>query len=82
MWLWCFFFILIKISSWNVNSVRARIENIKEYIKQPLSKNGFNSLNYIRFEDDLETVPSFYAKNWNQISSELKKLKSIRESII
>jgi len=50
--------------------------NIKEYIKQPLNKNSFNSLNYIRFEDDLETVPSFYAKNWNQISSELKKIKN------
>lgn len=50
--------------------------NIKEYIKQPLSKDGFNGLNYIRFEDDLETVPNFYAKNWNQISSELKKMKN------
>jgi 5-methylcytosine-specific restriction endonuclease McrA len=50
--------------------------NIKEYIKQPLSENSFSSLNYIRFENDLETVPSFYAKNWNQISSELKKMKN------
>ena len=33
MWLWCFFFTLMIISSWNVNSVRARIENILSYIK-------------------------------------------------
>ena len=33
MWLWAFFFCLMKIISWNVNSVRARIENIKNYIK-------------------------------------------------
>ena len=33
MWLWPFFFCLMKIVSWNVNSVRARIENIKHYIK-------------------------------------------------
>ena len=32
MWLWCFFFTLMIISSWNVNSVRARIENIKSYL--------------------------------------------------
>ena len=33
MWLWSFFFSLMKIISWNVNSVRARISNILEYIK-------------------------------------------------
>ena len=33
MWLWTIFFCLMKIISWNVNSVRARIENIKNYIK-------------------------------------------------
>ena len=33
MWLWPFFLCLMKIISWNVNSVRARIENIKDYIK-------------------------------------------------
>ena len=32
MWLWCFFFSLMIVSSWNVNSVRARIENIKSYL--------------------------------------------------
>ncbi len=30
--MWCFFFYLMIISSWNVNSVRARIENIKSYL--------------------------------------------------
>ena len=34
MWLWFIFFSLMKIISWNVNSVRARIINIQEYIKQ------------------------------------------------
>ena len=34
MWLWPVFFSLMKITSWNVNSVRARILNIKDYLKQ------------------------------------------------
>ena len=34
MWLWSVFFSLMKIVSWNVNSVRARINNILNYIKQ------------------------------------------------
>ena len=33
MWLWIIIFCLMKIISWNVNSVRARIENILNYIK-------------------------------------------------
>jgi len=49
---------------------------LQQYIKQPLNKKEFNSLNYIHFQDDLETVPRFYAKNWNHISSELKKIKN------
>ena len=32
MWLWGIFLSLMIISSWNVNSVRARIENIKSYL--------------------------------------------------
>ena len=31
--MWCFYFVLMKISSWNVNSVRARITNILNYLK-------------------------------------------------
>ena len=34
MWLWGFFLTLMIVSSWNVNSVRARLENIKEYLKK------------------------------------------------
>lgn len=34
MWLWIIVFCLMKIISWNVNSVRARINNIKNYIKE------------------------------------------------
>ena len=33
MWVWFVFFGLMKIISWNVNSVRARITNIQDYIK-------------------------------------------------
>ena len=34
MWLWFIVFNLMKIISWNVNSVRARINNILDYISQ------------------------------------------------
>ena len=34
MWMWTVIFSLMKIISWNVNSVRARINNILEYIKK------------------------------------------------
>ena len=34
MWLWVILFCLMKIISWNVNSVRARISNILSYINQ------------------------------------------------
>ena len=34
MWLRIIFFCLMKIISWNVNSVRARISNILDYINQ------------------------------------------------
>ena len=36
MWLRSFFFSLMRLTSWNVNSVRARITNILEYIKDTL----------------------------------------------
>ena len=32
--MWCFIFTLMLLSSWNVNSVRARIINIKEYLNK------------------------------------------------
>ena len=34
MWLWRLILTLMIISSWNVNSVRARIINIQEYLKK------------------------------------------------
>ena len=34
MWLWIVLFSLMKIISWNVNSVRARVKNVLDYIKQ------------------------------------------------
>ena len=34
LWLWIIFFHLMKIVSWNVNSVRARIDNILQYLKE------------------------------------------------
>jgi len=49
--------------------------NIKEYIKQPKIEHH-QELNPVFFKEDLETVPQFYAKNWNQISDELKKIKN------
>ena len=52
-----------------------RTFNIRNYIKAPLLKNDFMDLNHSYFKDDLETVPQFYAQNWNQISNEMKKLR-------
>ena len=49
MWLWSFFFSLMKIISWNVNSVRARIANIVDYIKQ--SKPDILLLQEIKTQD-------------------------------
>ena len=34
MWLWIIFFCVMLIASWNVNSVRARISNILDYLKK------------------------------------------------
>ena len=34
MWLWVVIFDKMKIVSWNVNSIRARISNVLEYIKE------------------------------------------------
>jgi len=50
--------------------------DVKKYIKSPISKDKFNKLDYVLFKDDLETVPKYYASNWNKISNELKKLKN------
>ena len=50
--------------------------SIDDYIKQPFINEHTNTLDYLHFQDDLETVPRFYAQNWTQISSELKKMKN------
>ena len=49
MWLWIIFFCLMKIVSWNVNSVRARIANIIDYIK--ISKPDLLMLQEIKTEE-------------------------------
>jgi len=59
----------------NTNFIKPTF-NILNYIKDPINKKNFNQLNNIYFKDDLETVPSFYAHNWNEISKELKKMKN------
>lgn len=49
--------------------------NIKKYQKDK-TKNNFeinDNLDNFYFEDDLETVPSFYADNWKEISNEMKR---------
>ena len=49
MWLWFVIFYLMKIVSWNVNSVRARINNILNYIKD--SKPDVLMLQEIKTQD-------------------------------
>ena len=64
MRLWPFFFCLMKIISWNVNSVRARIENIKHYIKD--SEPDILMLQEIKTQD--ENFPNDEFKNLGYIS--------------
>ena len=64
MRLWPFFFCLMKIISWNVNSVRARIENIKHYIKD--SEPDVLMLQEIKTQD--ENFPNDEFKNLGYIS--------------
>jgi 5-methylcytosine-specific restriction endonuclease McrA len=60
----------------NIHKFKKETFNILNYIKEPINNNNFNQLNDTYFKDDLETVPSFYAHNWNEISNELKKIKN------
>ena len=64
MRLWSFFFCLMKIISWNVNSVRARIENIKHYIKN--SEPDVLMLQEIKTQD--ENFPNEEFKNLGYLS--------------
>ena len=91
MWLWPFFLCLMKIISWNVNSVRARIENIKDYIKD--SSPDILLLQEIKTQN--ETYPYdeikalnydsfvFGQKSYNGVAiASKKKLKNIKISNI
>ena len=64
MWLWSFILSLMKITSWNVNSVRARIENIKNYIKD--SDPDILLLQEIKTQN--ENFPSDEFKNLGYVS--------------
>ena len=61
MWLWRFIFSLMIISSWNVNSVRARIENIKEYLN--------------KFSPDIMMMQEIKTPNETYPYEEIKSLK-------
>jgi len=49
--------------------------DIRKYMKMPINQ-YVDDLNNLYFEDDLETVPKHYAKNWKEISNELKRQKN------
>ena len=91
MRLWSFFFRIMKIISWNVNSVRARIENIINYIKdtspdvlllqeiktqnENFPKDEFKKLGYISYV--------FGQKSYNGVAIISKyELKNINNSFI
>jgi len=60
MWLWRILLSLMIISSWNVNSIRARILNVQEYIK--------------KFSPDVLMIQEIKAQEENYPYDELKKL--------
>ena len=91
MWLWIIIFCLMKIISWNVNSVRARIENILKYIQE--SNPDILFLQEIKTQN--ENFPSdtfnkigynsyvFGQKSYNGVAIiSKKKLKNIRTDLI
>lgn len=49
--------------------------NIKEYTQEPIRDSSLELKSEL-FKDDFESVPQFYAKNWREISDNLKKLKN------
>ena len=63
MWMWFIFFSLMKIVSWNVNSVRARIDNILDYIKD--SKPDVLLLQEIKTQDENFPYDEFKKKGYN-----------------
>ena len=89
--MWCFFFSLMIIGSWNVNSVRARIENIKEYIKKfnpdVLMMQEIKTPDETYPYDDIKTLKYenyvFGQKSYNGVAIISKmKLKNIRTDLI
>ena len=91
MWLWSFFLTLMLISSWNVNSVRARIENIKSYLLK--YKPDILMMQEIKTEDpnfpydDFSSMDYeshvFGQKSYNGVAIISKnKLKNVRTDII
>ena len=60
--MWFIFFSLMKIISWNVNSVRARIKNLLEYIKS--SKPDILLLQEIKTQDENFPYEDFKKKGY------------------
>ena len=82
LWLRLVIFCLMKIVSWNVNSVRARISNVKDYLK--LSKPDLIMLQEIKTEEKISlskiskklvTPPLFLDKSHIMVSLLLQKKK-------
>ena len=72
--MWRFFFPLMIISSWNVNSVRARIDNIKEYL---LSKDKELTSNEAII--DYPDVIEIFEKEVNDAMKEFSKFEQIKK---
>lgn len=49
-----------------------KFTNLKDYNSLPINLNC-EYIDYIYFDDDLESVPSFYSRNWKNISLNLKE---------
>lgn len=69
---WC----LRKYNESNASTYLKNTFDLSKYRKQSITNPQFSTLDYLFFEDDLETVPRFYASNWNEISRELKKIRN------
>ena len=91
MWLWVVILSLMKIVSWNVNSVRARIENILNYIKDTnpdilfLQEIKTENINFPSeaFKENGYNSYVFGQKSYNGVAIISKgKLKNIRKDLI
>ena len=81
--MWRIIFSLMIISSWNVNSVRARIENINEYLKKvspdilmmqeiktPDETYAYDDFSLLKYENFV-----FGQKSYNGVAIVSKKIK-------